>query len=46
MSMERGRADEGEIYPAVGGWVSENSCMGDLVLFTGEGAGVSGKNSE
>ncbi|MCD7761235.1 MAG: hypothetical protein LUH16_05610 [Clostridiales bacterium] len=39
------RAEE-EMIVEVWRWASENSSMGDLVLFTGEGPGVSGKNSE
>ncbi|MCD7880372.1 MAG: hypothetical protein LUG47_01580 [Clostridiales bacterium] len=39
------RAEE-EMIIELWRWASENSCMGDLVLFTGEGPGVSGKISE
>ncbi|MCD7734406.1 MAG: hypothetical protein LUH48_04650 [Clostridiales bacterium] len=39
------RAEE-EMIVELWRWASENSCMGDLVLFTGKGPGVSGKNSE
>ncbi|MCD8384406.1 MAG: hypothetical protein LUC39_05540 [Clostridiales bacterium] len=38
------RAEE-EMIVELWRWASENSCMGDLVLFTGEGPGVSRKNS-